>query len=347
MRKPIVASVMLAAVLAPVVLAKRKDDVVVMKNGDRFTGEIKKLDRGRLHFKADYMADSVQLDWAEVDHLESKDQYNVSLTTGDIHTGLIAKKSDDQPQAASFSVSREETAVRVPREEVAAITPMESSVWNQFTGSIDYGFSFTSGQNVTQSSLSSNLTYRAEKWSFQAMGSSVFNSQTGSADSGRNTFNALYARYLTQKWFAAAVSSLLNSKQQELTLRTAAGGGLGRVLLRSDHTNLLLVSGINFSRERYSEASGRDPQVNNAEALFHLRYGMFRFSNTQVDVDLYAYPNLSNFGRVRTGLQTELRFEIFRNFFWKFSLYENFDSQPPINAPRNDFGTTTSFGWKF
>jgi len=35
--------------------------------------------------------------------------------------------------------------------------------------------------------------------------------------------------------------------------------------------------------------------------------------------------------------------EIVHNLFWKLSVYENFDSRPP----KNDFGVTTSFGWKF
>jgi len=33
--------------------AKRKDDVVTMKNGDSFTGKIKELERGELVFKSD------------------------------------------------------------------------------------------------------------------------------------------------------------------------------------------------------------------------------------------------------------------------------------------------------
>jgi len=34
------------------VSARRDDDVVILKNGDRLTGEIKKLLRGELSFKA-------------------------------------------------------------------------------------------------------------------------------------------------------------------------------------------------------------------------------------------------------------------------------------------------------
>ena len=51
--------------------AKRMDDVVVMKGGDRFTGEVKKLEKGILYFKASYMLEPLQLDWARVERLGS------------------------------------------------------------------------------------------------------------------------------------------------------------------------------------------------------------------------------------------------------------------------------------
>jgi hypothetical protein len=36
-------------------LGKRKDEVVIMTNGDKFTGEIKGVQYGELMFKSDYM----------------------------------------------------------------------------------------------------------------------------------------------------------------------------------------------------------------------------------------------------------------------------------------------------
>src|SRR3954449_13094170 len=79
--------------LGPAASGKRNDDVVVMKNGDRFTGEIKGLEEGKLIFSAPYMKDAVSLDWTQVERLESKDQFNVYLTNGAVRTGFIAKKS--------------------------------------------------------------------------------------------------------------------------------------------------------------------------------------------------------------------------------------------------------------
>ena len=64
----------LVVLFAVPLFAKRKDDVVIMKNGDRFTGQIKALQYGELIFKADYMKDSVHLET-----LQSKDTFIVGL----------------------------------------------------------------------------------------------------------------------------------------------------------------------------------------------------------------------------------------------------------------------------
>src|SRR3982751_433633 len=92
MKKALNGILALGLLLAPSVLAKRKDDVVVMKNGDRMRGEIKKLEKEQLFFQAPYMLDPVALDWKQVERIESQDNFNVSLTNGEIHTGVIGKE---------------------------------------------------------------------------------------------------------------------------------------------------------------------------------------------------------------------------------------------------------------
>src|SRR4026209_2563195 len=69
--------------------AARDDDVVILKNGDRMTGEIKSLQRGELLFKAGYMAESVRLDWTKVQWLQSKSQFLIYLTNGQRYTGAL------------------------------------------------------------------------------------------------------------------------------------------------------------------------------------------------------------------------------------------------------------------
>ena len=63
--------------------------------------------------------------------------------------------------------------------------------------------------------------------------------------------------------------------------------------------------------------------------------------------DLQVLHQRRDPGRVRLSSQSNLGIEFFRNFTWNFQLYENFDSHPPVVAPKNDLGVTTSVGWKF
>ena len=51
--------------------AREKTDVLVMKNGDRLTCEIKSLSADVLYISLDYALGTVSINWFEVDHLES------------------------------------------------------------------------------------------------------------------------------------------------------------------------------------------------------------------------------------------------------------------------------------
>ena len=51
-------------------LAAPKTDIIVFKNGDKLTGEIKSLKRGRLSFNTDATG-TISIEWAQISHIES------------------------------------------------------------------------------------------------------------------------------------------------------------------------------------------------------------------------------------------------------------------------------------
>ena len=69
----------IGAALDLFLVGKRKDDVVIMKNGDKFTGEIKALQYGELIFKSSYMKDDVHFDWKEVKTNEEPRYFNCGV----------------------------------------------------------------------------------------------------------------------------------------------------------------------------------------------------------------------------------------------------------------------------
>jgi Protein of unknown function, DUF481 len=338
--------VLVASLAGSHVDAKIKQDVVIMKNGDRFTGEIKKLENGFLYFKADYMADTVQLDWARVERLESKDEFTVFLSNGGRDTGTIEKTASSDPTDENFLIHSQNSSNSVLNADVVTINPMDSSFWRQLTGSFNYGFTLTGSTSTTQSNFSGDVTYRSENWAGKMDGESVFSRQNGAKNAGRNNIDLYYYKYKGPRWFVAGTAGFLNSQQQDLTARESLGGGIGMDVFRRPTSSLQLLGGALLTNEKYSTEGSRSGRGADAQIL--LQYSKYaRFTKFQFTTDLGVFPSLSTPGRVRLSLQSNLSHELFKNFKLVFSVYENYDSSPPVVAPKSDFGTSTSVGWSF
>jgi putative salt-induced outer membrane protein YdiY len=329
------------------VLAKRKDDVVILENGDRMTGEIKSLAQGVLSFKAYYMADPVQLDWKRVTRIESKDNFIITLTSGSLYSGVLDLAPPERDFGENFVIREGKNTIKVRQEEVIKVVPTEESFLKQLNGSIDYGFNYTSGNEQYQSQLTATANYRKGAQYFMGSTSISFSGQSGGERSNRYNFNLGYRRVFREKWFGGGLIDFLSSDQQSLDLRTSVGALLGRSILLTDRSNLSLAGGMVITRERYDPASGLEPLSTNAEALIGVDFYTFRFKTTEITSRLVIYPSLTVPGRVRAQLDSNLKIQIFKDFYWSFNLYENYDNKPPVSAKKNDLGISSSFGWKF
>jgi len=323
-----------------------KDDVVVMKNGDRMTGEIKNLQRGQLSFQADYMAESVALDWARLERLESKSTFMISLVDGKIFTSIIRLLPANSSETANFVIGSTKSALRVPQLDVITILPQAAGVFNRLDGSIDFGFSFTSGNKQYETGLAATTTYRTGDHSFTASVASSFSGQLGETSATRNQFTFEYRKQLKPSTFAGGLVDFLKSDQQSLRLRTSVGGLIGRNLYQTERTRLAVYGGMVGTREHYSTLFGQ-PEKTNADALAGIDFSTFRFKTTDITSRLSLFPSVTTPGRMRVQTTSTLKIKIVKDLYWGFHVYENFDSKPPVRANKNDLGISTSLGWKF
>jgi hypothetical protein len=213
-------------------------------------------------------------------------------------------------------------------------------------GSIDYGFSYNSGNSQYQTQLSAAASYNGEGYVVATDMSSVFTGQSEGTSTRRNTFDGKYWKLINERWFYGGLIALLNSDQQSLTLRTTLAGAVGRSLKQTSRTSLNVFGGIAVTRERYSSDEPQ-PRLTNAESLVGLDFSTFRFRTLDISSRLLIWPSLTDPGRVRIGQTSNFRIELVKDLFWNLNVYENFDSRPPVSAKRNDLGISTSFGWKF
>jgi hypothetical protein len=212
-------------------LAKRNDDLVVMKNGDRFTGEIKKLADGILYFKASYMLESVELDWTQVGKLESQDQFFITLKNGKRYTGLIVKPGGKEAADNTVRIGAEGKSLEIEPLDVVGIQQSEKSFWSQLNGSIDYDLSYTRGNSALSSSLGAAVEYQRTKDLVRLTTSSQFSTQSKGASTNRYTFEGQYFRQISERWFyGEPLSEPLSGGTWSVQTKQASGYLLARYL---------------------------------------------------------------------------------------------------------------------
>src|SRR5262245_10192718 len=75
--------------------AAPKVDVVQLKNGDRLTCEIKKLQQGQLSISTDAL-ESVKVHWGEVVVVTSPREFEITLQSGDRYYGTLSGMTPGQ-----------------------------------------------------------------------------------------------------------------------------------------------------------------------------------------------------------------------------------------------------------
>ena len=326
--------------------AKRKDDVVIFKNGDRLTGEIKKLEHGQLFFSNDNLFETVQLDWAAIDQVTSLDNYIVELTTGSRLAGQIQKTAGPTLEASKLIIRTGEGELRVNKDDVVLVRPEEDTFLRQLAGSVDLGFSYTQGNNQKSLNFATSVRYLTSAYMVQVGGNSNFSQQSGGDVLDRREGLLNLEKYLNpSKWYVGGYVNVLSSAEQSLDLRTTLGAGLGYRPIVTNRKVWAIYFGAVSNRERFDVADNPDRQE--AEALLGTDVSSFHFKHSEFNGSFRVFPSLTTRGRYRLNLTADYGIEVYRNLKWKLSLFETYDSDPPTTAKANDMGTTLSLGWTF
>ena len=151
--------IIIASLLPAITTVARNDDVVILKNGDRLTGEIRGLQNGELKFFCGYMAESVRLDWTKVERLESKSTFMIFLVDGKLFTDVIRLLPSNSGQVANFVIGGKHES-RVQQLDVVRILLADARFFKRLEGSVDFGFNFTSGNDQYSTELLTTTTYR-------------------------------------------------------------------------------------------------------------------------------------------------------------------------------------------
>jgi hypothetical protein len=327
--------------IAPLCFAQGRTDVVTLANGDHITGEVVRLERGRLEFKTDDVG-TLYFEWDKVATLVANRFVEVLLSDGRRYLGTLGSSS-----TRTLSVVSLGGPVSLQMSDVTLITPIGRSFWSKLDGSIDAGYNYTRSSGVAQFNLNSDTIYRKPASSIRLTASGTVTQK--SDDSGRDdrgTLEGSYLHYPWQHWFLTSAGRFETNESLGLVLRSQIGAAVGPRLINSTKAQMTVGAGLAVNHEQGLDVESTE----NLEGLLDFRMAYYTYDRpkTNLDVALQYYPSLSNTGRHRLQADLGVKRELWKDFFASFNLFNTFDSRPPNpSADQNDIGFVFSLGWSY
>jgi hypothetical protein len=328
----------------PPVWARTKTDILHMKNGDKITCEIKRMEHGQLLVKTDYTKGTLTINWEKIERVQSKQLFVLETEQGNYYSGEIRTDAKES-QNVDVTLGGTETVLR--QKMVVSMEQLGRGFIGRMKGAVDYGFSFARSNKQAQSTLHLDLNSRSENTYTSFVADSLFSSTAG-VDTNRHSASTSYSHRLrSSNWGLIALATALSSDQQQLDLRTNLGGGVERRFIYTNRNYLIGTFGAVYTKEKFSEPFNGASHFNSAEGALGIKHSSFRFDSTEWINTLWVYPSMTDGGRLRSTFDSSLYLDLVGDLYFRLGFYHNYDSRPPTDTPKIDYGGTTSVGWSF
>jgi Protein of unknown function, DUF481 len=326
--------------------ARKNTDVIVMKNGDHLTCQVKGLDEGVLYVGLDYVIQTISVEWSKVARVESDQLFLVKLGDGTVYRGTI--KTATTPAGEPVKIEIPEKEVVIEGSDIVGMSETSERFLQRFNGQLNLGVIYSKGDESTQYSFGSQVEYLRERWSAQATLNSTLSSSSGTNPSTRNLLDLSGTRLLPwNNYFYSGLGSFLQSSAQGITLQTTIGGGLGRYLKNTNRTKISLLGGLAWQGTNYESSTIPVGTQNLAAAVMAADVNLFRFNKTNLSVTATLLPGLSEPGRVRFNTNATYYIKLVGNLSWNVSFYGNWDNRPPAGFSGSDYGSSSGLTWTF
>ena len=316
----------------------QKTDVLVLRNGDRITGEVSGLTRGILVYRTDD-AGTLRVEWDKVAGLSSTHIFDMELVTSRRLFGSIA----EGPQPGTIIVAGEV----LPVIAIVSITEISPTFIERTSGYVDLGWTLAKANMAHTTTFGAEARYRGERFGV-VTGLSAYEQGQEGADNTKNASVSMDVnRFIGPLWAARFFGAASTDDAVDLELRTLIGSGARRRIVRTNRMESTVSAGLLGSRERYYGAGDGTWSL---ELLVAGDFAAFRLDSPELDanVALRTYTSLTESNRLRTEVDSRVRYEVFGDFFVQLSLKASYDTNPPSDDPvKSSYNTGLSVGWSW
>jgi putative salt-induced outer membrane protein YdiY len=327
-------------------------DQVVLKNGDRISGNIVKSDGKTLLIKTEFAGD-VTVQWPAIDQISSSAPLHVSLANGQTVVGPVSTTDGNLAVATTSqgTVTESKTDVKTLRSD-AEWTTYEKSLHPPLTrgweGGANVGFALTRGNSQTKNlALAFTADRKTSNDQIALYTNSVYATNDAPGAVPATTANTIqggirYDRDLTKRLFAFVGADFQTDDLQALNLRSVLGGGLGYHAIRNDRTTLDFLGGLNYTHENYTTFNRNFAALSLGEEFTH-KLGM----STLLTQKFYMFPNLNDLGEYRGTFNFGTVTKLSKWFGWQNAFGDIYVTNPPAGKKQNDIIFTTGLNVTF
>jgi putative salt-induced outer membrane protein YdiY len=326
---------------------------VVLKNGDRLTGKIIRMDKTSLDLETNLLG-KVTIPTSAIVKIDSDTQLYVSVGDNETVKGSVSMrdgrfevraKDQDSRKYARDTVrairSEEEQRAFVSRP-VTTIKEREPGLFDLWGGSLDTAISIARGNSDTKTV---NVGLRAARItprnSTRLYFLSIFSQTaaagrpTGFAESFRG--GSRYEINFSRRFFTFGFTDLEHDQFQGLDSRMVGGGGLGMNLIKNKKTSFQVFSGGSANREGFRNGLRRMSRefVAGNDLTRQLT------PTTSVTESLIVYPNLSSLGQYRVTFDSSIVTQLNKWLAWHVTASNRYASSPASGVKNNDLLLTT------
>jgi hypothetical protein len=318
-----------------------KTDVIYLHNGDRVTGEIKSLIRGKLEFSTEHMG-TVLIDWEDIMEIVSGTNQSIELTDGQRFSGALDKPEHHD----KLIISTQDGPVELGTNAVVSVYPVSATFADRLDVSASLGLSWDKASDVGKYTIGADAEYRQADAVTRAGFTYQLTTQEERDDTQRASLDVNHFAFRKNKRFLSTFGRLETNDELGVDFRTLLGMGYGWMPAFTQRNWLALMLGANVNYEVPTIGN----QDTNLELVAGLSYDYFRYTDPErrLAVKLYIFPSVTDSGRVRANFDASYNLELWSDLFWKLDFYSAYDNEPiSVAASTLDYGFTSSVAYKF
>jgi len=312
-------------------------DVLILKNGDRITGEIKRIWDGEITIEPEY-SDEFKVEIPVIDHIESEREFEIELEDG---TSLVARLDGADADGNQIVKSGKEI-VAVPLAELFELDEPEKDF--DWESNAELSAALNSG-NTDSSNAKLKVDTTVKFPDHRHIGEVTFfrEEQSGDTTQEQGLFKYDYNWFFRDPWFFGARLSFERDPIIELDQRIILSAGIGRDIWSTPRRELT----VQLAAGGQTEEIGQD-RTESAVLVWSLRYRQDFFSD---DLELYhnhtVTPNIS--GRTNTSYKTTtgLRYEVTDLLYANISVDYDYETESVDAAENEDVALLVGVGMEF